>query len=878
MFNPRPGIVVVSRVHAFRRCSILTTFHPHPLSRPRLARHENASTCQRFAAGRHTTKALYSRRCFAPRVGRAECLRGGGGRRSARGRVLRPEVPSERTNPPLFPAPLVMSEIVNLRRACSRYPGNGSRTWQLGHRTPLAVVQRTNSTTTPPPSPPNNHNILYSFFFYISSRRYQTSRLATAVGGSPNNLPPSINPHSFHLTGQIARMKGRAETGDSREKKKSDQQHRRARFQHKKISLLPLVEGHILGCTHDLIAYSDNDYVTAQPRYTSLEHKVRYNSPIMDFKLNENGKESHYIVYVIRNSWICVLPEISIRSATWVMITNPPTNGIVRHDSHMRKSDDPGRGIEPGSPWWGDADYPLLPLTLKQRPSVRSRSTGPVPLLRTGGHGGVVIRILASNHGEPGSIPGRVTRVFTLKTSLFSADQTFLTYLNHSSITSTTENQNGSAPECKGWGDGRSPRKPADQRHRPPRFSLANIRKRHRWESNPAPLGGRRSKRAPKIMKKTDCKAGLDRGEAVTYTATSRYTRKKNCATNQRHVGAPFFTQRMTTYLQGRQAGQSTAQHAVANQAASLAPRGSHSQSASGYIQVRGTETCAAVDLESFHLQALDVMSFHLQALDLMSFEPTSTRPNVVSLTGTRRGVVVSLLASHLFEPGSIPGRITPGFSHVEIVPDDADGRRVFSRFSRIPRPFHSGAAPHSPRFTLVVSQDLDVQSNPNLFTHPNESPAYVTVVQCWDTETSSAQPAKSLYPILTLRIQEAAIPYSHLGEPSSILPLVSGFSRGSPVCLRSCMPPLLRTHLASHSSHLKAAVLRYAQTLFTPLRTQQNFVLKLGSKIFIRPLPELDSGIVLNVTGMPNKIEISDGLTSARLSVLRSDLMRRSR
>ncbi|KAJ8882743.1 hypothetical protein PR048_014556 [Dryococelus australis] len=31
---------------------------------------------------------------------------------------------------------------------------------------------------------------------------------------------------------------------------------------------------------------------------------------------------------------------------------NPPTNGIVRHDSHMRKSELIRAGIEPGSPWW----------------------------------------------------------------------------------------------------------------------------------------------------------------------------------------------------------------------------------------------------------------------------------------------------------------------------------------------------------------------------------------------------------------------------------------------------------------------------------------------------------------------------------------------
>ncbi|KAJ8877977.1 hypothetical protein PR048_022440 [Dryococelus australis] len=45
------------------------------------------------------------------------------------------------------------------------------------------------------------------------------------------------------------------------------------------------------------------------------------------------------------------------------------------------------------------------------------------------------------------------------------------------------------------------------------------------------------------------------------------------------------------------------------------------------------------------------------------------------------------LLASLQGEPGSIPGRIIPGFSKVGIAPDDAVGWQVFSEFSRFPRP-----------------------------------------------------------------------------------------------------------------------------------------------------------------------------------------------
>ncbi|KAJ8875178.1 hypothetical protein PR048_023073 [Dryococelus australis] len=72
------------------------------------------------------------------------------------------------------------------------------------------------------------------------------------------------------------------------------------------------------------------------------------------------------------------------------------------------------------------------------------------------------------------------------------------------------------------------------------------------------------------------------------------------------------------------------------------------------------------------------------------------------------------------------PAGSPPGFSHVGIVPDDTAGRRVFSRISGFRRPSHSGAAPHSPRFTLIGSQDHVVKSRTNIFTHrPLRSEVY---------------------------------------------------------------------------------------------------------------------------------------------------------
>ncbi|KAJ8873709.1 hypothetical protein PR048_024542, partial [Dryococelus australis] len=109
-----------------------------------------------------------------------------------------------------------------------------------------------------------------------------------------------------------------------------------------------------------------------------------------------------------------------------------------------------------------------------------------------------------------------------------------------------------------------------------------------------------------------------------------------------------------------------------------------------------------------------------------------------------RGGWVARPLASRLGEPDSIPIGVTPGFSHVEIVPDDAAGRWVFSAICLFPRPLHSGSAPYSPHFTLIGSQYLDVKSRPCLSTLPT---SWIFNINCYhrsscvlrDTDVSDA-------------------------------------------------------------------------------------------------------------------------------------------
>ncbi|KAJ8877221.1 hypothetical protein PR048_021675 [Dryococelus australis] len=86
-------------------------------------------------------------------------------------------------------------------------------------------------------------------------------------------------------------------------------------------------------------------------------------------------------------------------------------------------------------------------------------------------------------------------------------------------------------------------------------------------------------------------------------------------------------------------------------------------------------------------------------------------------------GLVARLLISYLGELGSIPCRVAPRFSHVQIEPDDAADLPF-------PPPFHSGTAPYLPHFTLISSQDLNV--------YPKSLHSHSPNVLCFDEESYS--------------------------------------------------------------------------------------------------------------------------------------------
>ncbi|KAJ8877109.1 hypothetical protein PR048_021561 [Dryococelus australis] len=70
----------------------------------------------------------------------------------------------------------------------------------------------------------------------------------------------------------------------------------------------------------------------------------------------------------------------------------PPTSGIVRHDSHLRKSGSTRPGIEPGSPWWEASRLTAQPpwprisdfLSMLQN-KVTEKEVGDIPSEQTAG-------------------------------------------------------------------------------------------------------------------------------------------------------------------------------------------------------------------------------------------------------------------------------------------------------------------------------------------------------------------------------------------------------------------------------------------------------------------------------------------------------------
>ncbi|KAJ8871056.1 hypothetical protein PR048_027360 [Dryococelus australis] len=135
------------------------------------------------------------------------------------------------------------------------------------------------------------------------------------------------------------------------------------------------------------------------------------------------------------------------------------------------------------------------------------------------------------------------------------------------------------------------------------------------------------------------------------------------------------------------------------------------------------------------------------------------------------------------------PERSPPDSRTWESCRDDAAGRRVFSGISRFPRPFHSGAAPYSPRVTLIISQDLDFKSSPNFFTHspisslkfpgPEAEKTYGDVCCIQQSGSSCRTGTRAVVP----KLQGVPVCVQKLqGVPVCVQKL-----HGVPMCVQSC-------------------------------------------------------------------------------------------
>ncbi|KAJ8886128.1 hypothetical protein PR048_012337 [Dryococelus australis] len=91
-----------------------------------------------------------------------------------------------------------------------------------------------------------------------------------------------------------------------------------------------------------------------------------------------------------------------------------------------------------------------------------------------------------------------------------------------------------------------------------------------------------------------------------------------------------------------------------------------------------------------------------------------------------RGGVVVRLIASHLGEQGSITSGVTLAFSHVEIVPGDAAGRRVFLGISGLHHPLNSAQL-----HTRPVSHSSVVKTFPHRLLGTLVSAMLLLLVEC---------------------------------------------------------------------------------------------------------------------------------------------------
>ncbi|KAJ8888404.1 hypothetical protein PR048_007894 [Dryococelus australis] len=99
----------------------------------------------------------------------------------------------------------------------------------------------------------------------------------------------------------------------------------------------------------------------------------------------------------------------------------------------------------------------------------------------------------------------------------------------------------------------------------------------------------------------------------------------------------------------------------------------------------------ARLQMACLNCSVLIPLLYHPSSLPTPSLNPLPHDPLREAFVGVQGPAVAERLACSPPTKANrvyYPARVTPGFSYVGIVPDDAAGRRVFSGISRFPRPF----------------------------------------------------------------------------------------------------------------------------------------------------------------------------------------------
>ncbi|KAJ8876141.1 hypothetical protein PR048_024050 [Dryococelus australis] len=167
-------------------------------------------------------------------------------------------------------------------------------------------------------------------------------------------------------------------------------------------------------------------------------------------------------------------------------------------------------------------------------------------------------------------------------------------------------------------------------------------------------------------------------------------------------------------------------------------------------------------------LGAPDLVKYASWRLEAVQRSPGAGRSDASArkpVTSRRHGATVAaLLTSHQGEPGSTSGRVA-GFLQVAIVPVDAVVRSVFLGDLTFPQPLHSGAVPYS-----------------------LQSPASALKTSLLRAAHISSLTRSRPVSLLTSQIGDPGsipgrfAPDFRMWESCRTMPLVGGFSRGSPV------------------------------------------------------------------------------------------------